>query len=120
MDEAKKMLVLELAGREMLRLCIGLVSQEVYCAGWYSGIEYDVWAYVTGHRKSFTVPECIASPTFQQDILDLANAVGGWWRWSQDETRAVFTPMDEWLEMFAFTHEVTEEPVFVPARVWNA
>lgn len=86
------------------------ISEDCYCAGWMTGLEYVLWEMVTDpnfprHWGQGDVSE--------QDIESLklqSDRIGGWIYWRDDETDPelthrqeewgeTFVPMDQWLRM---------------------
>ena len=86
------------------------ISEWCYCAGWMHGNEYVLWEMVSDPN---------ASRRYGQDIVDeedidalrvFSSDIKGWIRWRDDEEDSTlpaeewgpaFTPMEEWLEMYA-------------------
>jgi hypothetical protein len=58
---------------DVLRLAMSAYSEAMWCAGWMSGLEEELWQQGGGWH-------------------DIARAVGGWWTYER------FVPLDEWLE----------------------
>ena len=79
--------------RRQLVAAMSDMSEELYCAGWMSGIEYTLWSYVVG-----TPGPGLADQVEQ--LRKLAALAGGWWHWPRVVQRETFVPMDEWLEMY--------------------
>lgn len=75
------------------------ISEDTWCAGWFSGIEFGLWNEMQGGKGcgGGTV-NC-----YEQDDLDLlrelATLAEGWWRWDEGQGDNVFVPMDEWLSV---------------------
>lgn len=80
------------AGRQLVA-AMSEMSEELYCAGWMSGIEYTLWSYVVGNPGPGLAAEV-------EQLRRLAALAGGWWAWSKDAQRETFVPMAEWLEMY--------------------
>lgn len=79
--------------RRLLEEKIGFHSQDLYCAGWLSGIEYDLWANVLGERKDLLNEQ-------RRELKALSIRVGGWFVWGEKDSAPRFVPMDEWLRIY--------------------
>ena len=74
------------------------LSEEAYCAGWMSGLEYALWEAVLGREGAFG--RLLFGPEEVGRLKDLAQACGGWIIF--DETKGeTWLPMSEWERRFA-------------------
>lgn len=83
------------------------ISEECYCAGWMSGLEYALWGALQTSDLIYGMSEIDAEQL--QRCGQLAQELGGWIVWVDDhdlpgtswqEWGKRFVPMDEWLEMY--------------------
>jgi hypothetical protein len=67
------------------------ISEEFWCAGWMSGLEYDLWLAEAGkHYGQGQLTER------QATLLKLlSEESGGWWRWDKDKGPK-FIRLDAW------------------------
>jgi len=81
------------------QLCILMseISEEHYCAGWMSGLEYTLWAMLLGGDRGFGVGDVTDDPITQ--LRALSEASGGWWRYD-DDADEVFVPIEEWTRRY--------------------
>ncbi len=56
----------------LLRKVMSSISEEYWCAGWLSGLEYILWDALTGRKKDICGPEEIA------ELKYLSEKCGGW------------------------------------------
>jgi hypothetical protein len=74
------------------------LSEEAYCAGWMTDLEYELWDIVqTGPRKYGRLD--ITTDHIAR-LRTLADRCGGWIVFD-DEKEEVFVPMDRWLALVA-------------------
>ncbi len=78
----------------LLRKLMSWISEEYWCAGWLSGLEYILWDAVTGRRENVCSPEEIA------ELKYLSEKCGGWIIWDERVEGERFAPMDEWLHLY--------------------
>jgi hypothetical protein len=88
----------ELARDTLLRM-MREISEDCWCAGWLTDLEFTLWSAVTtGKMESgWGVEE-------ERDLLRmkyLHELTGGWWIWASGEQRERFVPMDEWLAILS-------------------
>jgi len=50
---------------------ISEISEEIYCAGWYKDIEFDLWNWINDES---TIPEGINHRVIKKDLLELGYA----------------------------------------------
>lgn len=88
--------------RHALRLCMEYLSEEHWCAGWLTDLEFTLWDWVLDWRAE-------PQPLHEAGSMDsqlheartlswLAEQAGGWWVWEEGRQ---FVPMGEWLARFA-------------------
>lgn len=72
------------------------ISEDHYCAGWMSGLEFDLWnaAHATeDYRYGMGVID-----TAQREALrKLSQDAGGWWRWSKTAGGPEFLKTADWI-----------------------
>ena len=83
-----------------LREMMSDISEDCWCAGWMSGLEFLLWEAVsTGDAGSWArhgvTIEHIAKLQRMSDVL------GGWVMWDDGLRDERFVPIDEWLDIYA-------------------
>lgn len=84
--------------RDALEALMGEISEDCWCAGWMSGLELALWEAVVKGGMDYGQGEITAEQA--QRLKRLSELAGGWCAWN-DDTGAMFTPMDKWLEAYA-------------------
>ena len=79
---------------EMSRL-----SEECYCAGWMTGLEYQLWEVVLGSRTEYGLHQFTSEEI--TGLRELSALCGGWIVWSDEEQEEVFIPIEKWEAIFA-------------------
>ena len=78
------------------------LSDENWCAGWYTGLEFVLWEWLLRLRAG-TKP---ASKFEQASVPDievlswLAKQAEGWWHWKAGSKEPEFMPLSEWVEIY--------------------
>ena len=84
--------------RELLVHTMRDLSQEYWCAGWLSNLEFELWAFVQdedAHWRKFL------GRSDRKWLQQLANDAEGWYYWSdEDPVGEKFIPMEDWLKMY--------------------
>jgi hypothetical protein len=81
-----------------LEMLMSQVSEEHYCAGWMSGLEFSLW-WMLEDSRDYGAREVSESDLAR--LRDLHEACGGWWHWQDHEVHgAVFVQTAEWLALF--------------------
>jgi hypothetical protein len=75
------------------------ISEERWCAGWLSNLEFILWRARNGEPSGFEVGS--ATPRQAELLRLLSEEAGGWWVY--EEAGPVFLPMDEWLRRLQLT-----------------
>lgn len=88
------------------------LSEQMWCAGWSSGLEFDLWFEVLRGGVD-PVPVGMVGPSNLTcleavKLRELARRAGGWWMWWQEpkgcagvrESGEVFVPMAEWRKVY--------------------
>jgi hypothetical protein len=88
----------ELARETLLRIMRG-ISEDCWCAGWLTDLEFTLWkAMGTGKMESgWGVVE-------ERELLRmkfLHELTGGWWIWAGGDERERFVTTEEWLGILA-------------------
>jgi hypothetical protein len=95
----------ELARETLLRMMCDF-SEECWCAGWLSGLEFTLWNGVTTGRMGsgwFAVNEReLARMKYLHELA------GGWWMWAEGEDGERFVTTEEWLRIVS-EHAATQE-----------
>jgi sodium/hydrogen exchanger family protein len=84
--------------RDSLRRLMSDVSEDYYCAGWLTGLEFTLWKAATEGPIPFGMSAIPALTCLQ--LARLAELCSGWWRWSDEAKEEVFVPMGEWLAIY--------------------
>lgn len=93
-QEAAIALALDRDAAVRLRDCMSDISEDRYCAGWLSDLEFTLWgAVVDGEPFQFGMGRVESSDI--AELRRLSEKCGGWWRFD-DEHGEVFVPIDEW------------------------
>jgi hypothetical protein len=82
--------------QQALANLISDISEDCYCAGWMSGIEYELWALLVDPT---TKRDRGMSRVEDDDIAtlrEISNEIGGWIYWDDDDGKR-FCPIGEWL-----------------------
>ena len=79
------------AARQLLTL-MGDISEECWCAGWYTGVEDILW------REMISDNAGRACVTHEQaaELLDLAERGAMWWAWDEEHGEPMPVPLTEW------------------------
>lgn len=99
-------LIREAAKRHMLHMMKD-ISEQCYCAGWMSNLEYDLWCLC--HQESgpgYGMLDLEDMKPALQQLRGLAEELGGWWMWNPAddyswEDRCIWVPLDEWKHIYA-------------------
>ena len=86
--------------REVLLHRMKDYSEDYYCAGWLSDLEFLLWEKPAEDDES---PSAQARSAMNAELRTLAGIAGGWWVY-EDETQPaergpVFIPMERWQEI---------------------
>ena len=74
------------------------LSEEAYCAGWMSGLEYALWEVVLGRRREYGgLP---IEETQRNELRELSRRCGGWIVFD-DAKGETWLPLDAWKARFA-------------------
>ena len=98
----------------LMALMAGL-SEEHWCAGWLSGLEYSLWR--VRECEAHPVPDSVAGfgmgkiTDRQRDLLRLlSDEAGGWWVWPEDADEQQFIPLADWRDRVRSLPTVAGEP----------
>ena len=89
-----------------LRVYMEQLSENLWCAGWLMGLEFDLWIWVERRRAGLGAPEAQGFGPPKGWELDadtlawLADQAGGWWRWPEEGPGPVFVGMEEWVARY--------------------
>lgn len=73
------------------------ISEECYCAGWMSGLEFSLWEFLTSGPGKWGMGKVDAGDL--ATLRALSEKCGGWIVWREDVGQ-VFVPLANWLPMF--------------------
>lgn len=85
--------------KEVLAELMSEISEDCWCAGWLSGLEFDLWEMVQGGPRRFGMGE--VSEEDVQRLRVLSNECGGWIVWNMDKGDTSFVPLAEWEAIYA-------------------
>jgi len=71
------------------------ISEENWCAGWMTGLEFSLWEARAGER---CYGMGVISERQSQLLKLLSEECGGWWRWD-DERGVTFVRTADWIKM---------------------
>lgn len=76
------------------------ISEELWCAGWVTGLERSLWLMVVeAEGGKFGMGDL--TPRQVQLLRLLAEESGVWWTWPKDADSPECVPLDEWRAKFA-------------------
>ena len=78
------------------------ISEDVWCAGWLTEVEYILWDAIARERPDWCVREEIEQLKF------LSERCGGWIVWDKERGRR-FVRMEDWLDRYARWRSKREE-----------
>jgi len=96
---------LTLAQTELAEL-MSEISEDHYCAGWLSDLEYSLWSIVTGARANMFGFGPVEWWKMRR-LKALSSATGGWIERHRDAEHETFVPLDAWLTRFA-SHQAAQ------------
>lgn len=73
------------------------LSECAFCAGWHSGLEFDLWDMVINGPQRYGILELTSDHI--QRLLEMSRECAGWIYWDE-ETEETFIPLEKWLEMY--------------------
>jgi hypothetical protein len=76
------------------------LSEEYYCAQWLTGLEYNLWADLTGQAVRGKSGLGI-SPEEKEELALAHEIAGGWLRWSEETSGVVYLSTPQWLAHLA-------------------
>ncbi len=79
------------------------LSQEFYCAGWLTNLEYGLWRAIDADAEDD--PEWTIAAHWRQALLELSAVCDGWWRWDAAAGQECFVPLNEWKSFYNHTKE---------------
>lgn len=74
------------------------ISEETHCAGWMSGLEYDLWSMVQGGDRDYGFMGGVSEEEVAE-LRRLHEKAGGWWFW-HEQYYATFVPTAAWLDLY--------------------
>ena len=87
---------------------ISMISEELYCAGWRSGIEFELWGYIDDPKATPEPWRTKPSGGLLKLLKHGSTMIDGWIHHDQylDE---VFVPLEEWVKLYALYLERAAE-----------
>ena|SRR6266508_2586202 len=83
---------------EILQRLMSDISEETWCAGWLSDLEYLLWDVVVGERPDWCDPE------IPKQLRFLSDRCGGWIVWDRARGQE-YLPLNAWLSRHASWRE---------------
>jgi hypothetical protein len=83
--------------KEKLRTLMSDISEDHYCAGWLSGLEYSLWDIITEYpfgNRQFGMGKVSEENIIQLSLL--SKSVDGWWIFDNDLKDERFVTLEEW------------------------
>lgn len=74
------------------------ISEDCYCAGWLTSLEFELWACVMNgpvHKGNWDITQ-----SHIDRLRFLARRCGGWIIWDTDAKHQTWIAIDEWLERY--------------------
>jgi len=101
----KKQKRLNHEAKQALRVSMGWISEERWCAAWLVDLEYVLWKWATQsdthtRTESDENPSADSEESHGKTLAWLAREAGGWWVWDNHHKGPRFVPMKEWQEIF--------------------
>lgn len=93
-----RVFVENLEPKEELRLEMSRISEAGYCTGWNVDLEFFLWQAVNGGSREFGVKTITDAEIAH--LKTLSEQSGGWWHWSEERTKTLFIPMEQWQEIY--------------------
>lgn len=90
------------AAQRALLVYMRHLSEDNWCAGWSTGLEFTLWDWVL-RRRSSAEPASMFEQGSIPDIETLswlAEQAGGWWHWDEAATEPRFVAPGEWMEIY--------------------
>jgi len=84
----------DLAPGDRLMRYMRWLSEERWCAGWYEGLEYDLWFALD--RPTFPYSLKVIAGVELATLRWLSRLADGWAIWSDDVREAVIVPLSDW------------------------
>lgn len=82
-----------------LRIYMAYLSEEGWCAGWLSHLEFTLWEQVLKWRAGIELSERrIRRQPLGQGCPNpvVAGQAGGWWQWPRDGSEPEFVALKDW------------------------
>jgi len=78
------------------------LSDENWCAGWLTDLEFTLWNWVARWRSHSEPGSGFERANLADiEVLSwLAEQAGGWWHWDEASKEPKFVPLGEWLEIY--------------------
>lgn len=65
------------------------ISENYWCAGWLSGLEFTLWSGILGADSVCSLDEL-------DRLKQLSDDAGGWWRWNDELQGEEFIDLERW------------------------
>lgn len=73
------------------------LSEEAYCAGWMTDLEFDLWECLTTNRNTYS--RLTVTDIHRTRLRQLSDACGGWIVFD-DKNGESFIPLPEWIKIY--------------------
>lgn len=108
-----KKVLIKILEHEMSR-----ISEECYCAGWMSGLEFSLWAILQGDQAN-TYGQSFLTDDDLAILRELSSALNGWVYWNEKTDETTFIPMEEWLALYSEQQKLQQELIELWKNVSN-
>lgn len=75
------------------------LSEELYCAGWMAGIEYELWGDIMDPRAELADPPSYSAHD-RQAMIDYGTKAHGWWYWDHEINTELFVTLEEMRDLY--------------------
>lgn len=77
---------------------ISQISETQYCAGWMSGVEFDLWAIINKEKSIRWTWEL--NETEIETLKYFSKKINGWVRFPEEGKSPMFIPMELWKDIY--------------------
>jgi hypothetical protein len=76
------------------------ISEECYCAGWMTGLEFALWEATTlSYGMCYSYGMSVITSEKIQKLKELSEKANGWWAWDDYFNCCVFIQLEDWKEI---------------------
>ena len=95
--------------RKRLLSLMSEISEDHYCAGWLSGLEYSLWQAVLQYPQPYEFGFGPIEEENVAELKDLAEELQEWAVWDDGELSEKLIPLADWQRIFT-AHEMAKRP----------